>query len=345
MRQQIQYAKHNNAGFNDEQLLKVDAPQFQASDSTRVFQLIDRFRQYADISNVTMSNGVPGRINSYMGANMPGKDKSISIIYADSSFLNTFGITVKEGRYPLPGDYGTTCLINEAAYNYFDWTDLEDKRYNNGRAGGFEVIGVVNNFHYSSLRNTIEPLAILLQKEVYPTNISLRLAGGDIGTTMNFIRDTWNDLLPQHPLHYEFYDSWLDAMYRDDEKLGTAISLFGALAIVISCMGILGMAIFTTQRRTKEIGVRKVMGASVQDILIMITSHFIKWVLVANIFAWPVAWYAMHVWLQDFAYRIELTVWPFIFSGLVAFSVALLAVSWQVIRAATANPIESLRYE
>ena len=276
---------------------------------------------------------------------MPGKSKSLPIIYADSSFLETFGITIIEGRYPLPGDFGTTCLINEAAFKYFEWINLDNKRYDNGREGGFEVIGVVNDFHHQSLRGAIEPMCILLFKEFYPSHLSIRIASGQIRETLQFIRKTWQEILPQYPLEYGFYDSWLDAMYREDDRLGTTIGLFALLAIVISCLGVLGMAIFSTQKRTKEIGIRKVIGASVPSILVLLTRNFTGWVLLANIIAWPVAWYAMNQWLQNFVYRINISFWYFIFAGLMALIIALLTVSWQTYRAATANPVDSLRYE
>jgi putative ABC transport system permease protein len=134
-------------------------------------------------------------------------------------------------------------------------------------------------------------------------------------------------------------------MYRQDEKIGKAIGLFAALAIVISCLGILGMAIFSTQKRTKEIGIRKVIGASIQNILVMLTKHYTLWVLFANIFAWPIGWYAMNRWLQNFTYRIEMNWWMFALASGSALLIALLTVSWQAVRAARANPVESLRYE
>jgi putative ABC transport system permease protein len=222
---------------------------------------------------------------------------------------------------------------------------LENKRYDNGRPGGFEVIGVVNDFHYSSLRSAIEPMCILLLDEVYPTHLSIRIATGHIGETMQFIQKTWQEILPQYPLQYEFYDSWLDAMYREDERIGTAIGLFATLALVISCLGILGMAIFSIQKRTKEIGIRKVVGATVTNIVAMLSKDFVKLVLLANLLAWPVGWYAMDKWLQDFAYRIGIGWWMFALAGGMALAIALLTVSTQAIKAALANPVDSLRYE
>jgi putative ABC transport system permease protein len=345
MQRQLHYVKHNQPGFDEEQLLKLNLPQIDRTDKNKAFLLISQYRQYPGIKSVSMTHGVPGQIFNWMGANMEGKDRSLPIIMAGSDFINTFGIQVIKGREPMPGDYGTTCLINESAYKYFEWSDLKNKRYNNGRPGGFEVIGVVKDFHFSSLRSAIEPLCILFPEDVYPTHLSIRIADGQVRQTMQFIQNTWQEILPQYPLDYEFYDSWLDAKYRDDEKIGVAIGLFGTLAIVISCLGILGMAIFSTQKRTKEIGIRKVVGASIPNIFVMLTRRFTMWVLLANIFAWPLAWYVMNKWLQNFAYRIDLTFWPFLQAGLLAFIIALLTISWQVVRVAMANPVESLRYE
>jgi putative ABC transport system permease protein len=307
--------------------------------------MVNKLRQYPGIRSISMSNGIPGFVNLHMGANMPGKNKSLSILYADSSFMQTFGITVVNGRIPLPGDYGTTCLINESAYRYFGWTDLKEKRYDNGRKGGFEVIGVVNDFHFNSLRSAIEPMCILFPDDFYPTHVSIRVATGQIREAVQYIRETWQETLPQYPLQYEFYDSWFDAMYREEEKIGTAVGLFATLAIVVSCMGILGMAIYSVQKRTKEIGIRKVVGATVFGISTMLLKDFTKWILLANFIAWPIGWYAMNKWLQDFAYRIDISWWMFALAGGLTLMIALLTVGWQAIRAATANPVEALRYE
>lgn len=345
MQTQIRYMKHSYPGFDREQLLRVDVPQLQLTDKNNVYRFVDQVRHYPGIAAVSVTNGVPGIVNMHMGANMPGKSMSLPIIHADSAFLPTFGIHIVRGRSPMPGDYGATCLINESAYQYFEWTDLQDKRYDNGRPGGFQVVGVVNDFHYSSLRDAIGPMCILFPDEVYPTHLSIRMGAGRIGETMHFIEQTWREVLPQYPLQYEFYDSWLEAMYRNDEKIGTAIGLFGALAIVISCLGILGMAIVSTQRRTKEIGIRKVVGASVANILVMLTRNLALWVLTANVLAWPIAYYAMTVWLQNFAYRIEIQWWMFVAAGGLALLIALLTVGMQAIKAAMANPVDALRYE
>ncbi|MCJ7813704.1 ABC transporter permease [bacterium] len=344
IQKQIGFVKHNHPGFNEDHLLRIDLPRIADDDRNNALLMLDQFRQYPEIMSVSLTNGIPGYINTSMGANMEGKSNSISIIYADTAFMKTFGIELIQGRDLLPGEYETVCMINEAAYRYFEWDDLDNKRYNNGRQGGFGVIGVVKDFQYKSLHSAIEPLAILFSFG-NPTNITIRMSPQNVGDTMNHIQKIWQTILPAYPLKYQFYDEWFDQMYRNEEKFARAISIFAILAIVISCIGILGLAIYNAERRTKEIGIRKVLGASVSGILYLLSKVFTKWIVVANFIALPIGYFAVNHWLQDFAYRTTISWWAFLLAGLLALVIALLTVSWQVVRAATANPVESLRYE
>ena len=345
VQKQINYVKHRDAGFNKEQLLRIDWPNIPPSDRTRSFTLIDKLRQYPGILNLSVTAGVPGKINNFMGSAIKGKNKSLSIIYADTSFLQTLNIKQVKGRELLPSDIGNVCMLNEAAYKYFEWTDLENRRYNNGKEGGFEVIGVVKDFHYASMHQPIEPMCILFRDVGWHTNISIRIAKGAIGPSMDYIQKVWKEIIPDYPLQYQFNDEWFDGMYRKEEKLAKTIGLFALLAIGISCMGIFGLAIFSAERRTKEIGIRKVSGAQTAELMIMLNKDFIRWVAVAFVVACPMAWYAMNRWLVNFAYRTEISWWVFALSGLAALVIALLTVSWQTWRAATRNPVEALRYE
>lgn len=345
VQKQINFVKHRDAGFKKEQLLRLDWPNIPLSDRTRAFTLIDKLRQYPGILNLSITAGVPGDIHNFMGSSIKGKNKSLPIIYADSSFLQTFNIQQIKGRELLPGDMGNVCMLNEAAYKYFEWNDLENKRYNNGKEGGFEVIGVVKDFHYASMHQPIEPMCILFSDAGWHSNINLRIAKGAIGPSMDYIQKAWKKNLPDYPLKYQFYDEWFDGMYRKEEQLAKTIGLFALLAIGISCMGIFGLATFSAERRTKEIGIRKVSGAQVTELMNMLNKDFVKWVAIAFVIACPIAWYAMSQWLQDFAYRTEISWWIFAISGLTALVIALLTVSWQTWRAATKNPVEALRYE
>jgi len=280
-----------------------------------------------------------------MGSGVEGKEQSISCIAADSNFLRTLNIVVAEGRTLLPGDYGRTCMVNETAYKYFGWDNLDNKRYNNGREGGFEVIGVVKDFHTASLHQAIDPICILFTSQYSLSTITVKIDKGKTSQTMAYLQKVWKEVFPDYPLEYQFYDEWFNQMYMKDEKFANAISMFGTFAVIISCLGILGLAIFSSERRAKEIGIRKVHGASINDVIILINIDFVKWLLCAFILACPIGFYAINKWLQDFAYRIEITWWMFALSGGIALVIALATVSFQSIKAATANPVESLRYE
>jgi putative ABC transport system permease protein len=345
VQRQIQYVKHKNPGFNKELLLRLDLPNIQENDKQKAMFLMDEFRKSPYIKNLSATSGVPGEIYMYMGSNMENTNKNMSVpcLLVDTSFLETFGLKVIRGRNLGPGDFDKSCMINEAAYRYFDFENLENKRFNN--FGGFDIIGVVNDFHYSSLHKIIGPVCIMFTSKSRPTTISIRFAGNSVRQGMDLIKNEWQKILPGYPLKYQFYDEWFDSMYRSEEYFARTISLFALLAIVISCIGILGLAIFSSERRTKEIGIRKINGARISEILMMLIREFINLVTIAFLIAVPIAWYAMHKWLQTFAYKTELSWWIFGLSGLIAFVIALLTVSWQSWRAATRNPVEALRYE
>ena len=164
-------------------------------------------------------------------------------------------------------------------------------------------------------------------------------------STINTIKEICNNFYPDLIFEFHFIDERLERIYQTDTKTFQLMGYFTALAIIIACMGLFGLASFMMKRRTKEIGVRKVLGASITHILIALTKDFTKWILIANIIAFPIAWYAMNKWLQNFAYRIDLTIWPFLMAGLSALIIALLTVSWQTVKAARTNPVDSLRYE
>jgi putative ABC transport system permease protein len=342
---QISYVKHKSPGFTEEQLLRVDVPGIQQNDIQKAMLLLGELKKSPFINSITISSGVPGEVRMRMGSNMENTDKNMSVpcLLVDTAFIKTFGLEVIKGRDLQPGDNGKVCYFNEAAYNYFEFNNLENKRFNN--YGGFDIIGVVKDFHYSSMREAIGPLCIMVTSNFGPNAINLKIEGNNIEQGMNFIRETWRDLLPDYPLKYQFYDQWFDSMYHSEERFAKTIGFFAILAIIISCIGILGLAIFSSERRIKEIGIRKVNGAKVSEILTLLNKDFIKWVIMAFIIATPVGYYAMHKWLENFAYKTELSWWIFAMAGLLALGIALITVSFQSWKAATRNPVESLRYE
>jgi putative ABC transport system permease protein len=244
--------------------------------------------------------------------------------------------TKKEGS-----DYAISIpiVINETAEKLLGFPDPIGQRLGND-----VIVGVVKDFHFRSLHFPIEPLVMSNNPEAIST-MNVRIAPGNTMETLNYIRDTYRKHRDDREFSYTFFDDILNEKYQAETRLKNITLAFALLAIIISVLGILGMAIFSIDRRTKEIGIRRVAGAKSSEILILLNKEFIKWVAVAFIIATPFAWYMMHKWLQNFVYKTELSWWIFAFAAVIASVIALLTVSWQSWRAATRNPVEALRYE
>ncbi len=335
---QIDYVRTKDFGFDTDKLLRVDV-HYSLTDKASVLR--DKLLSFPSIKNVCFSHGSPGSIYSSSTWDALGEqDNKINELTVDSAFFKVFQIPIVQGRTVLPSDFNKVCYINETAFKKTGWNSFEGKKCN-----GMEIIGVVKDFNFADLYNPITPLAIPISSRMGISHLTLRLTPESIPQTMEALKNTWSEVCTGHALHYQFYDQWLDSMYKTEEKLTASIRLFAALAIIISCLGILGLAEFSIIKRTKEIGIRKVNGAKISEILILLNRDFVKWVAIAFIIATPIAWYAMHKWLENFAYKTELSWWIFALAGLLALGVALVTVSWQSWRAATRNPVEALRYE
>jgi putative ABC transport system permease protein len=206
------------------------------------------------------------------------------------------------------------------------------------------IVGIVKDFHYRSLKEAIGPLAIYLRPE-RQAYLSIKMSTDDISRTLSFIAKTWDTFEKERSLEYFFVDENFDALYNSEERLSQVITFFAFITIFVACLGLFGLASYTAEQSTKEIGIRKVLGASVGSIVFQLSQNFIKWVLVANAIAWPVAYFAMIKWLQNFAYKRGIGLEAFILSGIVAFAIALVTVGYQSLKAALSNPVDSLRYE
>jgi putative ABC transport system permease protein len=243
-------------------------------------------------------------------------------------------------------------VINEAAAKSLGLKDLAGK--NLMRPGEtkademrFKIIGILKNFNYRSLHDQIRPLVIHLmpEKNLFGRFVTLRLAPGNHLNTLAFIENVWKKYAGDQSFSFNFLDQNLQNLYSADKRTSQLAGAFSIIAILIACLGLLGLAAFVTERRTKEIGVRKVLGASSATVIVLLSKDFAKWVLIANIIAWPIAYYIMGKWLQNFAYKINIGIAVFLLSGLLALLIAMLTVSIYAVKAATANPVESLRYE
>ena len=338
---QLQYVKHYDVGFNQEHLVRIELPFLFENRKA----LKNEVAKLPFVSGSALSNGYPGHINLSMGSGVEDDQFLVNCIHVSDDFLETFGLKLLDGREFLSGDKDQACIMNEAAVKRYGWENLDGRKYKNGREGGYDVIGEVNNFNVESLHSALTPVALLYNPDQEFNTLSLRLMPGNVGQQINELRNVWKSMLPDDPMEFTFYDDQFQAMYVKEDRLAKSITFFSIIAIVLTSMGILAQIFLISLNRTKEIGVRKVNGAKVSEILVLLNKDFVIWVVAAFIIATPIAYYAMNKWLENFAYKTSLSWWIFALAGLLALGIALLTVSWQSWRAATRNPVEALRYE
>ena len=313
---------------------------------------------YPNIEKLAISTSTPGYVNFITDTqwNYKGAEKNIRFFYfdVDHNYLPLMGFELKQGRFFADKlDNGRrVCIINESAITEFGIDNPYEAFFDIFRDGKnsspAQVVGVVKNFNQESLHNKIEPFIFFYDPNPKSGLISLKLVSNNVKSikqTIGYIEEIWNKYYSDIPFTYNFLDDQLDKLYQFEARFEKIFIFFSILAIVIACLGLFGLVSFMTEQLTKEIGIRKVLGASVTGIVGMLTKDFTKLVLFANIIAWPIAYFAMDKLLQYFAYRINLDWWIFLLAGVLALVIALLTVSYQAIRAAIANPVETLRYE
>ena len=271
----------------------------------------------------------------------------------DDNYLDLFGLSIASGKSLIgmpafrqidENKWEGSALINETAARELGWDDPVGKSlfFTDGRVQ-INVIGVVKDYHNQSLHYGIAPM--ILQNSTSVNRIAVRLAPGDLRTQLAALESVWRQFLPGRPFEYQFFDEVLDAYYRSEITLQKVCGVFAALSIFISCLGMLGLIAFAVQQRTKEIGIRKVLGASESKIVLLLTRNFLWLTVIANVIGWPVAYFLMSSWLNDFAYRINLEPLMFIATGLLTLGIVLVTVGGQAWRAACANPVDALRDE
>ena len=338
---QIGFVRSKDFGFETDRLLRVDV-HWQLFDKIKTIR--DRLLTDPSISDVCFSHGTPGSIYSTSSWNASGstnsKDIIINELNVDTSFLKVFRIPVVMGRELRPSDFNKACYFNETAFKLTGWETFAGKKYH-----GKEIIGVLKDFHFADMYNQIGPLAIPISSEMGISHMTIRVNPGNLQRVISALKVTWKEVCPGHELKFQFYDQWLNSMYKGEDRLVSSIRLSAILAIIISCLGIVGLAEYTIKKRTKEIGLRKVNGASILNVMILLNRDFFKWVIIGFLIACPVTYYIMNKWLENFAYKTELSWWIFGLAGILALIIALLTVSWQSWKAATRNPVEALRYE
>jgi putative ABC transport system permease protein len=352
---QLQLVMKTKVGFDKENTLIVDNPYTEGMDK-RYDLFKEKLLVLPMVKSVGVTQNAPGGyINNYSPAWLPDQtDQKINIgqITIDHDFLNTIGAKFIDGR-----DFNTNISANETSKIVINRSAVEALKLinpvghkiivlNNAYTPNneLEVIGVIEDMQYFTLKESAKPVMYYI-RDWGKQNIIIKLGKGDYTTTMAKIKNSWKEVEPVWPFNFEFMDDRISTNYKSDINTAKIISCLSGIAIFLSVLGILGMIIYTIQQRIKEIGIRKVNGAKISEILIMLYKDFIIWVTIAFVIATPLAWYIMHNWLKGFAYKTTLNWWIFALSGLLALSIALLTVSWQCWRAASRNPVESLRYE
>ncbi len=352
--QQLRFMKKSDLGFDKDRLLVLPVPVGTLFDKNFKEFISNEFTKHHSVISATTTSFIPGMTKNLfkgslklVGEGVP-KSCDMNIMMVDHDFINTYKIELAAGRSfdkERPTDSESACLINEAAAKVFGWRSAEKaigKRIEDFQER--EIIGVIKNFHFQSLQHIIEPLVIMINPDFY-VYLTLRIDNKNLSETMAFVEQKWNELFPNEPFAYHFFDDIFKIQYRADEKFGTIILIFAGLAIFIACLGLFGLTLFTTERRTREIGIRKVLGSSISEIIFLLSKDLIKRVVIANVIALPIGWCVMNKWLQNFAYRISIDWWIFLLAGSMAIVIALVTVSYQSLKTALANPVESLRYE
>jgi predicted permease len=346
---QMNYMRNTRLGWDKEHLLFIPV----RSDIKQSYDVLKtELIRDPKILGVTGAYQLPGfNYGNAGGADWDGKDPNqevlIGINAVDFDFIETLKIEIAEGRSfskEFPSDVtSNSFIVNEEVAKLMEKESVVGERFSFvGREGS--IVGVMKNFHYQPLQNKIEPLAI----HVYPDYFNymlIRIPRENISTSLKSIENAWDRVIPNYPFEYMFLDEAFDSMYRKEQTIGTLLKYFAVLAVFVACLGLFGLASFTAEQRTKEIGIRKVLGASTSQITLLLFREFFILVLLANLIAWPAAYFAMKSWLQNYAYKTSIGLIIFLAAMGLALIIAIISVSYQAIRAAFTNPVDSLRYE
>jgi putative ABC transport system permease protein len=348
---QLKYMKNKDLGIQKEHVLLFE---LKGDVRKKQGEFRQRLLQSPHILHASFSQGFPGRIFNNESFDYEGRRHGFAVFTVDPDYFNVYGIELEKGRlfdWEQKTDMYDKCIMNETAVREFGLDSPVGTVFNHTRwkASSFprkrvEVIGVVKDFHFVSLHNEIRPL-VFSWNPGWLWMANVRLSSQNVEDALRFIEKTWEEMIPGYPFEFSFLDERFDRQYKKDERFGKIFSYFAGFGIFIAILGLFGLASFMAELRTKEIGIRKVLGASVGVIIVLLSKEFTKWVAVSNVIAWPAAYFIMNKWIENFAYRTTIDVLVFIVSSCLALFVALATVSFHSVRMATANSVDSLRYE
>ncbi len=347
---QMNYIRNRSLGFDKSGLVLIQVRGNQVRQGYESFR--NELLRDPRIVAVTSASDAPGDPVYGNGSVMlPGSHEAINMNYYTTGYdyVEAFRMEMAAGRAfsrAFATDAAGTVILNESGARRVGWTPAEavGKKLILGDGRNPAVIGVVKNFNYKSLRSEIEPAVIVLNPGAV-SQISVRIKPGDEEGAVRFIRENWGRAFPEDQFEYQFLEARLEGMYEGDKSVRNFFAVFSLLSVLISCLGLLGLVSFTAEEKTREIGIRKALGASTGSVLLLLSKEFIKWILLANILAWPLAWFIMNKWLKNFAYKAEIG-WPiFLWTAFLTMSFCIMTFIFQTMKAASANPSDSLRYE
>ncbi len=352
MYRQIRYMLNKDVGFNKEQLIVINRAEALGS---KMKSFKEAVKNIPGVVNISSSTAVPGRVNNTNGYRIEGrKDESFLMVttWADYNFLDTYGMTLLSGRF-FNESYSSdkeACLVNESTIKNFGITEIEKTRFmepaDSGKMNYLPILGVVKNFNFESLRNPISPCIFKFQNDgMLWGYITVRLSARNYAQTISQIESRWKEFVQNNPLQFYFLDEDFEEMYIQEKQNAQMAVIFSILAIFIASLGLFGLTSFTVEQRTKEIGVRKAMGSSIAGIYTVISKEIVILISISAFIAWPIIYYIAGKWLENFYYRINLGAFSFIAGLTVAMGIAILTISYRILRAASVNPAQSLKYE
>ena len=347
---QMGYIKSRPLGYDKENILAI--PLSDPAPRSTYESYKTTLLSNSQVINVSAASTIPGGlfgIGLLRSFGRPANENlTLQVINVDYDFVDTFGLELYEGRdfsREFITDMNRALLLNEEAVKQFGFDSSLDKRLTPGGPNALPVVGSLKDYYFKSLHQKIEPFVMILGAEQAFNWVFIKTTEESMSGVMQFAEQEWRRINPGHPFEYTFVDRNIALMYQSETKLSRLFSISTAIAIYIACLGLFGLASFTVVQRTKEIGMRKVLGASVGGIIVILSKEYVKWIILANVFAWPLAYYFMRRWLEGFAYHTNLNILAFLASGMLALTIALLTVSVQTLKAATSNPVDALRYE
>ncbi len=349
---QLNYVQTKNLGYDGDQVIVVPVDWDKGSEEINLFK--NELSGHSGIISITGANQTFGSGLSSKLFGYNGRTHETYLYRVDEDYIRTLGLHLIEGRNfrkGLSADSTESVIVNEAFVKDLGWrmpavgNEIPGWRWNLNESVTLRIIGVVRNYNFLSLHDKIGPVMLTIYPDWSESAMMIKISRTNIPATISYIKKVYSKILPGKSFDFSFLDKNVQKQYDEDRKWGEIVGMSSLLAIVISCLGLFGLTTLAVASRTKEVGIRKVLGASVDSIFALLSKDSLKLVLIANVVAWPVGWYAAHKWLQSFAYRIDLSPWIFLLAAGLAFAISLLTIASRTIKAANANPVESLRYE